>query len=268
MAKSPFPGMDPYLERHWRDVHGSLITYARDALNDQLKLPLRARSEERIYVETEDDVIQQRSPDVSIVEHSNPEIASEAPQATTATLVSEVQPIVIQFADEPTVERYLEIVDAESGEKVITVIEFLSPTNKRRGEGQDAYLAKRREYRLAGANLVEVDLTRAGSRNEILPARKIPSALRRATYFASIRRSRRPHEIRFYPIPLAARLPAIPIPLRPSDHDVSIDLQSLIERAWRNGPGDTLDYSRPLDPPLAGTDAALAEQMLKNAGKR
>ena len=26
---SPFPGMDPYLERHWRDVHLSLIAEAR-----------------------------------------------------------------------------------------------------------------------------------------------------------------------------------------------------------------------------------------------
>lgn len=27
---SPFPGMDPYLEAHWGDVHTSLATYARD----------------------------------------------------------------------------------------------------------------------------------------------------------------------------------------------------------------------------------------------
>jgi hypothetical protein len=30
--KSPFPGMDPYLEEHWRDVHHSFLTYARDEL--------------------------------------------------------------------------------------------------------------------------------------------------------------------------------------------------------------------------------------------
>lgn len=268
MAKSPFPGMDPYLERQWRDVHGSLITYSRDALNDQLKLPLRARSEERIYVETEDDVIQHRSPDVYIVEHSKSEETSAATEPDTATIVSEAHSIVIRFSDEPTVERYLEIVDAESGEKVITVIEFLSPTNKRRGDGQDTYLAKRREYWLAGANLVEIDLTRAGSRSGIVPARKIPTTHRRATYFASIRRSARPHEIEFFPIPLTARLPAIPIPLRASDQDAQLDLQSLIDRAWKNGPGETLDYSRPLDPSLAGAEAEFAEQVLKQASKR
>ena len=34
--KSPFPGMDPYLEEFWPDVHASLIIYARDQLEEQL----------------------------------------------------------------------------------------------------------------------------------------------------------------------------------------------------------------------------------------
>jgi hypothetical protein len=36
--KSPFPGMDPYLEAQgrWCDLHTSLITYCRDALNEVL----------------------------------------------------------------------------------------------------------------------------------------------------------------------------------------------------------------------------------------
>ena len=45
---SPFPGMDPYLEAHWRDVHARLIIYASDALQGVLPHPLRARVEERI----------------------------------------------------------------------------------------------------------------------------------------------------------------------------------------------------------------------------
>ena len=36
---SPFPGMDPYLEepRRWPDVHQSLITYIRDALQPAVR---------------------------------------------------------------------------------------------------------------------------------------------------------------------------------------------------------------------------------------
>ena len=30
---SPFPGMDPYLEAHRRDVHARLIIYASDAIS-------------------------------------------------------------------------------------------------------------------------------------------------------------------------------------------------------------------------------------------
>ncbi len=268
MNRSPFPGMDPYLERQWRDVHGSLVIYARDALNERLKPPLRARSEERIFVETDEDEIQPRHPDVYVVEHPVRESSGPEPPVFAATVVSEVRPIVIRFDEEPIVERFLEIVDAESGEKVVTAIEFLSPSNKRRGAGQDIYLAKRREYWSTGANLVEIDLTRAGSRAKIVSPRKIPPAHRRATYFACIRRAIRPNELQFYPIPLTARLPAIDIPLRRDDADIQLDLQSLVDRAWKNGPGDMLDYSRPLEPPLTGPEVEFAERVLKEAGKR
>ena len=33
---SPFPGMDPYLEQHWGDVHTSLVIYARNQLQKVL----------------------------------------------------------------------------------------------------------------------------------------------------------------------------------------------------------------------------------------
>jgi hypothetical protein len=268
MTKSPFPGMDPFLERQWRDVHGSLIIYARDSLNNQLKPPLRARSEERVFVETDEDEIQPRHPDVYVIEHPQPSKIVQGAPSATAMAVSEVQPIVIRFDDEPVTERFLEIVDAQSGERVVTAIEFLSPTNKRRGAGQDLYLAKRREYWSTGANLVDIDLTRGGSRGQIVSARKIPPAHRRATYFASIRRASKANELQFYPIPLSARLPVIDVPLRPGDGDVQLDLQALVDRAWRNGPGDTLDYTSPLDPPLSPAEAEFAEQVLKAAGKR
>ena len=44
--KSPFPGMDPYMEKHWHEVHHRLITYASDLLQEQLPPQLRARVEE------------------------------------------------------------------------------------------------------------------------------------------------------------------------------------------------------------------------------
>jgi len=45
-VNSPFPGMDPYLERHWGDVHTSLIVYSSNQINEQLPDNLYARIEE------------------------------------------------------------------------------------------------------------------------------------------------------------------------------------------------------------------------------
>ena len=51
-SKSPFPGMNPWLEKHWGDVHQAMITYARDAIQPQLPDDLVARTEERVFLET------------------------------------------------------------------------------------------------------------------------------------------------------------------------------------------------------------------------
>jgi len=47
---SPFPGMDPYLEAHWRDVHARLTVYAAETLQSVLPPGLKARVEERVVV--------------------------------------------------------------------------------------------------------------------------------------------------------------------------------------------------------------------------
>ena len=47
--KSPFPGMDPYLERHWGDVHQALVTYIRDQLQASLPDDLRADARAGLY---------------------------------------------------------------------------------------------------------------------------------------------------------------------------------------------------------------------------
>ena len=52
--KSPFPGMDPFLERHWQDVHSTFMVYAKQQLNEHLPAELLARVEESLAVETDD----------------------------------------------------------------------------------------------------------------------------------------------------------------------------------------------------------------------
>src|SRR5665213_3374626 len=51
--KSPFPGMDPYIERHWPDVQTSLVGSVRTLLNQRLPDDLAARAQEREGIEEE-----------------------------------------------------------------------------------------------------------------------------------------------------------------------------------------------------------------------
>lgn len=52
--KSAFPGMDPYLESHWGDIHARLMVYASNQINSQLPDDLQARVEESVSVEFDD----------------------------------------------------------------------------------------------------------------------------------------------------------------------------------------------------------------------
>ena len=65
---SPFPGMDPYLERYWGDIHHTLITYARDQLQGVLPGDLRARVQERVFVEFPNCAERNMYPDIRVVE--------------------------------------------------------------------------------------------------------------------------------------------------------------------------------------------------------
>src|SRR2546423_433927 len=66
---SPFPGMDPYLERFWNDVHGPLITYIKDRLNEALPPRFRATMQERVIIADLDQPLSgARYPDVAVLE--------------------------------------------------------------------------------------------------------------------------------------------------------------------------------------------------------
>ncbi len=86
--KSPFPGMDPYLEQSWRDVHAALIIYSRDQLQDQLPGDLYARVEERIVLESGEALHQARYPDVRVVEYPRGGLASSTSSRRPSTWIA------------------------------------------------------------------------------------------------------------------------------------------------------------------------------------
>lgn len=259
---SPFPGMDPYLERHWRDVHTRLIAYTADALQEQLPVHLVARVEERVYIEVEEVATRAVYPDVQIVEDRVRQSAARG--AGPAAGVAE--PIVLGLESEPVAERYIQIMDLE-GNRVVTAIEFVSPSNKLPGPGRDAYLTKRQEFYGSDTSLVEVDLVRAGEWLSMLRPYHVPTA-HRTTYRVVIRRVPARDRVELYPIPLRQRLPIIPIPLESGDADATLDVQIIVDQAHRNGRYERTDYRRACEPPLEHEEAAWADALLREAGLR
>ena len=262
--KSPFPGMDPYLEAHWLDVHPRLIVEASNQLQGQLGESLIARIEERLVVEDPVSGDSRRiGPDVRIVEYG----ASES-TVQPAGGIALAEPIVLTAESEPVVQRFLEIIDLSTGGRVITVIEFVSPANKVPGDGLEKYKQKQSECRGAGVNLVEIDLTRTGHR-QLLAHRWHEARQHDSTYQASIWRAAAAYRVELYPLRLAVRLPTLRIPLRPSDADAVLDLQSLVDAVYAASRYDrTTDYRASPEPPLEGEEAVWADSLLKAAGRR
>ncbi|MBM3840598.1 MAG: DUF4058 family protein [Verrucomicrobia bacterium] len=256
--KSPFPGMDPFLEKHWGDVHHRLVQYACDTLQPNLPADLRARVEERVFVEREPGRVRPVIPDVSISEMHEP-----SPPFASVGEVGVAEPLIFEVSDSLVTEGFLEIRE-KGGGKLITVIEFLSPSNKCGGAGQEKYLEKQAEVLRTDASLVEIDLVRAGQRVLALPVDQIPSA-HRWDYLACISPGWKRKSRELYPMPLRDRLPGLPVPLRQHEPRVKLDLQSLRDRVYAAGRYDDLDYASELQPSFRPEDAAWAAELLKKS---
>jgi hypothetical protein len=263
--QSPFPGMDPYLQAHWPGVHTRLITYTADAIQPQLPGDLVARVEENVRLDVDDGLLALRNPDVYVVETSPPWATRSTPTAGAAGSDQATGPILLEVDHDPLVERHIEIREA-SGGRVVTAIEFLSPWNKAEGVGRDDYLRKRDQYAAARANLVEVDLIRGGRWYAMVLPHRVP-AEHRSTYRVTVRRANAASKLELYPVWLWQRLPRIAVPLRPGEADVSVDLQELIDRVYRNGGFDRTDYAKPCDPPLEGEESRWAIETLRASGR-
>lgn len=262
--KSPFPGMDPYLEKHWEDVHHRLVQYSCDRLQSQLPDDLRARVEERVYVESESEKIRRVAPDVHVSQVFPPPRNDADRLKEGGAEIAE--PLVFELQDFAVTEGYIQIRERGGG-KVITVLEFLSPANKGGGTGQEKYLEKQANVLQSDASLVEIDLVRAGRRVLALPQYEIPIQ-NRSDYLACISPGWKRNRRELYPMPLRQRLPILPIPLRPNEPPIPIDLQSLVDQAYAAGRYDDLDYASELDLPLSREDAAWAESLLNELGRR
>ena len=254
---SPFPGMDPWLEDPdlFPDIHDSLITYLREAINAQLPEPFYARSATRVWI---DDGGESREPDVAVNSpHGRPDAVAVLEPFGASDL------LVIAPNLTPVEEKFLEVRSGR-GNRLVTSIEVLSPSDKRHGgKGHLQYLKKQQECREAGAALVEIDLLRAGTHTTAVPYEQL---LRRAPNFCyhvcSSGRAVLGHYI-VAAVALAQRLPRVPVPLDPGVPPLFVELQPLLDRAYDTGRyARHLDYDHPLRPPLTDAEQEWANDIL------
>jgi hypothetical protein len=252
--------MNPFFEQRWRDAHARLLVHLCETVQEQLPADLVAATEEEVVAIGVGQSDRTCRPDVQV---RDPWPGRSSDEWRLAEEKTAPAPIHVFMDDE--VERWIEIRDDVG--RLITVIELLSPTNKVESRERDRYDAKRRMLISGGANLVEIDLVRQGT--PVFQDR-IRETMRQAgaCYGVCVFRATQPNGREVYPIRLRERLPAIQVPLRPTDDDVRFDLQPLIDHCHERGRYHLLDYRCDPDPPLSPDDARWVDDRLRGHGLR
>ncbi len=279
--RSPFPGMDPYLEaaEHWTNVHSRLIGEISDRLTEQLRPRYFVGMEERAYITSNTDPAWKTIiPDSHVVMTRYPgdatplrspvaslgEFGESAPEGSDGGVAMAIEPIRLRFTTLRMREPYLEIIDT-SNRKIVTIIEVLSPTNKVAGSrGRQKYKWKRERVMRSMTSLVEIDLLRGGR-----PF--FSDDLRGACdYTVHVSRAEECHEgSDLWRIKLPQPLPSIPIPLSEGDADATLDLNATWHAIYDKAGFDlVLNYKADPSTPFTSAQAAWADRLLKAKGWR
>ncbi len=253
---SPFPGMDPWLEdpNVFPDLHDSLIIYLRDAINAALPEPYVASAATRIWIDDED----QREPDVFLTGPDAP-----PPFVDPAQLYDGPGLMVIAPEALPVEEKFVEIRSTH-GDRLVTSLEVLSPSNKAPGgKGREQYLDKQGRCRVAGVALVEIDLLREGRHTTAVDYDRLVRRAPNFCYHVCVSgRAVLDHYI-VAAVGLADRLPRVPIPLDPGVPPIFVELQPLLDRAYDNSRyARKARYGEPPRLPLNQAETAWADDIL------
>ena len=258
LVPSPFPGMDPYLEHPtlWPGVHNGLIAALQLSLAPQLRPRYYVAIEERLYITEPDQRVFVGRPDLAVV--GQPEAETALQPAPPASSVLTVQ---VPLPDEVR-ETSLEVRETGT-DYVVTVVEILLPTNKRPGRGRRLYEDKRMEVLASRTHLVEIDLVRAG---EPMP---ITGHGRASEYRMLVSRGDCRPNATLYAFGVRQPIPPFALPLKPGDQEPTVDMGKLLHDLYDRASYDLrLDYTGDPDPPLPSTEAAWADQLLRQKGLR
>lgn len=257
-ARSPFPGMDPYLESPdiWPDVHGNVIHVIREQL-----IPLLAP---KYIAETDTHIVIDRyDPQGAYLEtgYALPDVnITQLHEAAPATYVEHAQPTTPLRLKVPMAlpTRLVSVyVRLRENAKLVAAIELLSPINKRPGQGRKDYLEKRETYLNSPVHLIELDLLRKW------PRMPFDVQAPQADYLAMVCSFYERPNCDVWPITLRQQLPDLPIPLLKPDPPVRLDMSAVLRTAYERARYDLrIDYHKPPDPPLSESDAIWAARLI------
>jgi hypothetical protein len=251
---SPFPGMNPYLEQEglWLDFHETYVIALRAALVPQILPEYVAVIEQDVYVREPDgdrNVTIVR-PDSAVVDQSGSAALRGAGTALAAPTYVDLSGPALDIER----ESFIEIRDRDL-RRVITVVELLSPSNKRLGDDRGTYLAKRNRYLKSGVNFVEIDLLRGWAR---MPMRNQPDC----DYCVMISQRSDWPSGGFWPIKLRDALPDIPVPLGDGDKPAQLKLQALLHQVYDSVGYEAWIYNGSPTPSLPPEDDEWARSLI------
>lgn len=241
---SPFPGMDPFLEGHlWPDVHQSLANAIKIMLVPAARPKYLVRTNTYMMVdENMKEDVGIIYPDVELFERNQivrePAVAYGNTKSYSFTpptiLLSPIEPVEVKI---PVVE-----IRDKNNNKLVTAIEILSPVNKR-NPGLIPYRKKRRNLYKTGVHLLEIDLLRRGTRP--FSDSKIPDS----PYLITLVRANAKMAA-FWAVNMNEPLPIVPIPLKPEDEDIGLDLGKALEQVYtQSAYADEINYQENPPPP-------------------
>lgn len=257
---SPFPGMNPYLENPttWPNLHSRLIVAIANLLGPQVRPKYRVVVEEAVYKWDESDqavLIGVSDVSVRFSGTSSPEPEEVFSEGNVA--VATPEPVVVTVPMPDVVRhRYLEIRSLRTSD-VITIIEILSPVDKR-GVGRQKYESKRLEILESQTHLVEIDLLHEGQPMPVLNYEP------ESHYRVLVSESGDRPQAQLYPFNLQQSIPPFWLPLKPEDPAIVVNLKPLLEEIYElSGYDLDIDYSQ--DPALrwSASDLIWIDKQLK-----
>jgi hypothetical protein len=220
---SPFPGMNPYLESEnlWPTFHQNIVNCLYQMLLPNLVDRYRSRIVLREY-------------------------QTEEPLFTSILRIDHR-------------EYFLEIRN-RNDDKLVTVVDLASPTNRTTGTGRQKILECRQQAGPQRVNLVLIDVVLSGRSVLDLPKEGQPAY----DYNVSVTRAVQPDRMEIYTGMLEKRLPRFKIPLAADDRDTIVDLQTIFQRAYELGQfASKIEYEKDPKVPLAEERREWLDQLLR-----